>query len=345
MLDRPKRVGVVPLRHTMKIPTGVSFRVGVTEADLPALAELRTRCNAVDGSEDVYTVEVLENERLHASGWDPARDELLAERDGVIVGVARVSVDLMASGEQIFEVLVRVDPALRGRGIGRALLRRAEERVRERAPREPHDGPRLVATFATDTAAGASVLYESEGYRPVRYFFHMVREDLEGLAEPVVPEGLEVRPVRDDDIPKIFDAEEEAFQDDWMEAVPTEEDRRRYLGRPDVDPTLWQVAWSGDQVAGIVFPAIDAEANTRYGRRRVLLDAVAIRRPYRRRGLATALMLRALHAARDAGMTSADLWVDSTNISGANRVYERLGFRVALRATSYHKELAALLHR
>jgi GNAT superfamily N-acetyltransferase len=325
----------------MNAPAGVSFRVGVTEADLPALAEFRTRCNATDGSEDVYTVEILENERRHASGWGPAADEILAERDGAIAGWARVSLDLMATGEQVFEAIVRVDRDHRGNGIGRALLHRAEARITERARSEPHDGLRIAAGFVVDSPA-ATALYESEGYLAARHFFHMVREDLKGLEAPVLPTGIEVRPVGDDDIPTIFDAEEEAFQDDWMEAVPTEEDRRRYLGRPGVDPALWQVAWSGDEVAGIVFPAIDAEANTRYGRRRVLLDAVAIRRPFRRRGLATALMLRALHAARDAGMTSADLWVDSTNISGANRVYERLGFRVTLRATAYHKDLAAL---
>ena len=50
-------------------------------------------------------------------------------------------------------------------------------------------------------------------------------------------------------------------------------------------------------------------------------------------------MLRALRAARGAGMTSADLWVDTVNESGALRIYERLGFRAALRSTAYHKDL------
>jgi mycothiol synthase len=313
--------------------------VGTRPEDLPGLAELRTRCNQADGTEDVYTVAALQNEIDHASGWDPAADQFVAERDGAIVGWARVSVALMASGEQVFECVIRVHPDHRGQGIGRALLRRAEARARERALVEPHDGPRLLAAFATDTAAGAQHLYESEGYAAVRYFFHMIRDDLEDLAEPILPDGLEVHPVRDEEIDTIFAAEEEAFRDDWMEAIQTEEDRRRYLGHPHVDPRLWQVAWHGDEVAGIVFPSVDAEANARYGRRRVLLDAVAVRRPYRRRGLATALMLRALRAARGAGMTSADLWVDTANVSGALRIYERLGFRAALRSTAYHKDL------
>jgi len=156
-------------------------------------------------------------------------------------------------------------------------------------------------------------------------------------AAPSLPEGFEVRSVHPSDIDAILTAEESAFRDDWFERRPTPEDRLRYLGDPRVDPRLWQVAWHRDEVAGIVFPADDADANQRYERRRILLDAVAVRRPFRRRGLATALMLRVLHAARETGFTSADLWVDSENPSGALRLYERLGFEVAVRSVAYHK--------
>lgn len=318
----------------------IHLRTGTRAADLPALAELRNRCSEADGNEDVYTVEVLQNERAHASGWDPARDQIVAVVDGVIVGWVTASIHETQTGEQVLEANVRVDPARRGRGIGRALLRAGEARLRERAAAEPYAGRRILSTYAADTASGAAHLFESEGYRPVRYFFHMVRPDLEDLAAPELPAGFEVRPFREEDTATIFAAEEQAFGDEWLESVPTHEDRLRYLGDPRVDPRLWQVAWQGDEVAGIVFPAVDADADARYGRRRVLLDAVAVCRPFRRRGLATALMLRALHAAREAGSTSADLWVDSANPSGALRLYERLGFAVALRTTAYHKDLA-----
>jgi mycothiol synthase len=320
----------------------VNLRVGTRDEDLPALAELRNRCNEADGSEDVYTVEVLQNERAHASGWDPARDQIVAVVDGVIVGWVTASIHETQTGEQLLEANVRVDPAQRGRGIGRALLRAGEARLRKRAAAEPYAGRRILSTYATDTASGAAHLFESEGYRPVRFYFHMVRPDLEDLAAPELPAGLEVRAVREQDLDTILDASDEAFSDEWLEARPTREDRARYLGDPRVDPRLWQVAWHGGEVAGLVFPSDDRDANARYARRRILLDAVAIRRPYRRRGLATALMLRALHAARETGFTSADLWVDAENPSGALRLYERIGFEVALRTTAYHKDLDEL---
>jgi mycothiol synthase len=321
------------------VPAGVRLRTGVRTDDLPAMAALRNRCSLADGVEEIFTVETLQNDRDHAVGWDPARDQIVAELDGVLAGWSTASIHATQTGEQILEANVRVDPDHRGRGIGRALLRAAVARLRERAATETSDGRRILSTYATDTAPGAGRLFESEGFRPVRYYFHMIRPDLEDLAAPDLPDGFEVRPVRDADLDAIFAAEEEAFSDEWLEAQPTPQDRLRYLGDPRNDPGQWQVAWSGDEVAGIVFPAVDAEANARYDRQRVLLDAVAIRRPFRRRGLATALMLRALHAAREVGLMSADLWVDAANPSGAIRVYERLGFEVALRGTAYHKAL------
>ena len=329
---------------TSSVPAGLRLRTGLLETDFAALAEIRTRANAADGVEEVRTVEGITNEVRHRTGWDPAEDVFLAEVNGHLVGWSVARVAQAGTKEHVFSVGGTVDPAYRRRGVGRALLRRGEARLREReraivggGDAGAGDARQLLLVWHPDTDPGARRLFESEGYRPIRFFFQMVRPDIEGLDPPVVPDGFEVRPFRDADLDAIFTAEEDAFAEEWLEERPTPEQRARYLGRPDVDPALWQVAWHGDEVAGIVFPAYDADANARYGRRRVLLDAVAVRRPFRRRGLATALMLRALHAARERGFTSADLSVDAQNPSGALAIYERLGFQIALRSTGYSK--------
>ena len=67
------------------------------------------------------------------------------------------------------------------------------------------------------------------------------------------------------------------------------------------------------------------------------LEHVSVRRPWRRRGLASALMASALVGLRDARMTEAALGVDAENISGALRVYEAMGFRRAKTGVSYRK--------
>ena len=54
--------------------------------------------------------------------------------------------------------------------------------------------------------------------------------------------------------------------------------------------------------------------------------------------MASALIVAALDALRSAGMTEAALGTDAENVSGAVRVYERLGFRPVRRTINYRKD-------
>ena len=45
------------------------------------------------------------------------------------------------------------------------------------------------------------------------------------------------------------------------------------------------VAWDGDEIAGSVTNVINERENAEFGRLRGLLDSVAVRRPWRGRGL------------------------------------------------------------
>ena len=91
-------------------------------------------------------------------------------------------------------------------------------------------------------------------------------------------------------------------------------------------PRLWQVAWDGDEVAGMVLPRVDEEANRGRDRKRGYTEHVFVRRPWRGRGLAKALLVRSLHVLRDEGMDEAELGVDSENDSGAFGFYQRMGY-------------------
>ena len=58
----------------------------------------------------------------------------------------------------------------------------------------------------------------------------------------------------------------------------------------------WQTAWDGEQIAGAALARIDHAENTHFLRRRGLTQEVWVRPRWRRRGLAKALMTRALRA-------------------------------------------------
>ncbi len=72
---------------------------------------------------------------------------------------------------------------------------------------------------------------------------------------------------------------------------------------------------------------------------RVYVNWVAVRRPWRRRGLARALLAGSLVGAREAGFTSANLGVDADSPTGATALYESIGFRPEKTFTTYRKLL------
>ena len=99
------------------------------------------------------------------------------------------------------------------------------------------------------------------------------------------------------------------------------------------------MAWANDEVAGDVLVAVHEDENAALGVHRGWLDSVAVRRPWRRQGLATALVVRALHALRAAGYSGAVLGVDASNPQDALGLYRRVGFEVVSSATAYRRPL------
>jgi ribosomal protein S18 acetylase RimI-like enzyme len=287
------------------------------------------------------TVEALDNWLANRDDFEPARDLLLAEIGGRVVAVAE-QLRSIRDGVRIYDTFGWVHPDWRRRGLGRAMLRHGEARLRERAVAEEAAGetrPALLGSWSLDDAIGNRTLLGSEGYRPVRWFVEMTRPDLDDIPRLGLPAGLELRPVHEDRARDVLIADSEAFQDHWGARQMSEADVRRILGEPDTDLTLWQVAWAGDEVAGSVLPMIFPANNEASGIRRGWLDRVSVRRPWRRRGVAAALMAAALEALRERGMEVASLGVDADNPSGALGLYERLGFRVDRRSAAYRKAL------
>src|SRR4029450_4394952 len=118
----------------------------------------------------------------------------------------------------------------------------------------------------------------------IRHFFLMRRGDLATVPEVELPDGLEIRPVTPDQYRTIFDAEREAFKDHWDHREVGDDYFRTTFARPELDPSLWVVAWDGDEVAGVVQTWIWREENERLGVRRGWLEHIRVLRPWRRAG-------------------------------------------------------------
>lgn len=299
-----------------------------------------TAAHEADGNEEVTSLEQMTLNYSTLVNCDPARDVVLAEVDGQVVAYARVFWNDLVEGGRSYENFGFVHPAWRRRGIGTALHRLNEARLREIAAEHVDVAPKWLGSEGIDADRGNAALLAGDGYAPVRYFYDMVAPTLEGIVEPPMPEGIEQRPVTRAQYRTIWLASAEAFRDHWGMAEWTEEDWTRFDADPDnADPRFWRVGWDGDEVAGVVTTTVPAEENKRHGRNRVYVAAVSVRRPWRRRGLARALLAGSLVGAREAGFTSASLGVDTDSPTGATALYQSLGFVPEKTFTAWRKAL------
>ena len=182
------------------------------------------------------------------------RDVLVAVVDGTVVGHG-IGVLMQRDGVIVAETEGAVDPGYRRRGIGTALFHRSLARLRVAAEADPRPGPREVRAYALDEAVSERALLDAEGFVPIRFGYEMRRYLAGALPDHPLPAGLELRPVTPDAHRQVFDADDEAFEDHWGHRTPTEEDFHARFHGPDVDTSLWCVAWDGDEVAGVVVNA------------------------------------------------------------------------------------------
>jgi len=317
---------------------GLSFRRYAGPVDLPAVVEVINLENRADDVDEVETVEGLAVHLAHLPNGASARDVLLAEIHGRIVGVSWAWWALR-TGDYSYEHTGAVDPAHRGLGIGRAMLRHHESRLGEIAAGHDPARSKWLATWTSDDAVAGQRLLRAEGYEPARFFFEMTRDLRQVIPEAPLPSGLEIRPVRTEDRRQIYDANVEAFRDHWGAREKGPADFARQFEDPDLDTSLWRVAWDGDEVAGVVVNVILAAENATLGLRRGWLDQVSVRRAWRRRGVARALIASSLLAFRGRDLVEAVLGVDAENPTGALGLYEGMGFAVARRATAFRKPM------
>jgi mycothiol synthase len=249
-------------------------------------------------------------------------DSWIVEADGEPVAFA-----MFASRPERTICWVSVDPRYNGRGVSSELLARGEQRARELG------AVRLSAGMFAENAAAVR-LFEELGFREARHFYQMWIALDRPPEPPVWPMGITVSTFRREDARDFKAALDEAFAEEWGHYdMPFEEWKERRVEAPNADFSLWFIARDGDDIAGV----LRGEANKHGGG---FVAALGVRKPWRRRGLGLALLRRAFGEFHRRGLPHVTLGVDAENPTGATRLYERAGMRVAKEDVVFEKELA-----
>jgi mycothiol synthase len=223
-----------------------------------------------------------------------------------------------------------VDVDLAAPGIWDETLDHAENRARAL-------GARRVRTFVSEGHDLAGRISE-RGYRPIRSSWTMEIEfGVEAPAEPVIPDGLVLRPYRHpDDERAVYEALQDAFADHWdFHPEPIERWREFTVKWRNFDPDLWLVALEGDEVVGASLNYPERADDPGYG----WIGTIGVRRPWRRRGAGEALLRRTFALLHARGLRKVRLSVDSQNPTGATRLYERVGMSVLRQSNTWERAL------
>ena len=303
------------------------------EEEVPAIVELLNAVSQAEfGVDDVNEDEIRRwFGQMH---FAPERDAFVADEDDRLAAYADVSNEGLAFEQ--FWIDLRV-PAAASDAACDAVLQAAERRALEMAAEGPADARARLIAGAWSVNERATALLERAGFRAYRHSFRMLI-DLDGeLGEPSFPPGVEARGFRAGDERAVFDAVDEAFRDSH-DHVPSiyEEWRHWALDRDDFDPSLWWLAVDGDEIAGFCLcRPYETEPDLGW------VSSLGVRRPWRRRGIARALLLTSFHEFRQRGFARVGLGVDADSLTGANLLYERAGMRPVRRYDLYEKPLGA----
>jgi mycothiol synthase len=245
---------------------------------------------------------------------DVERDIRILERDGRIVGYA--DVDPTREEPPRWWCDVKVDPDADAAEVVATLVGWIDERAAAEGG--------TVRVWTSDNDHRITGAFRALGFEPARHSFRMEIDLSEEGREPVWPEGVTVRTVREDEHRRVYEAVVEVWRDTNDPIDETFDEWAHWTSRHEsFDPELWFLAESGDELAGFSLCRRDpTDTNAGY------VASLGVLRPWRRQGLGEALLLHSFAAFRARGWTRGTLGVDASSRTGATRLYERAGMTV-----------------
>jgi GNAT superfamily N-acetyltransferase len=324
---------------------GLRFRHYRRRDDFAAMVAVLEACQAHDNVDpqspdaDIPSIEEVEKSFTEGENIDLNTDLLLVEHDGAVIGFQWLRWWTQADSTWVYYHRGRVVPRWRGRGIGTATMRWAERRIKQLATEHDTGGKAVIRANTTMYEKDYNELLLTEGYEPIHSFIELGYDPAQPVPEGVLPEAFAIKPVLPDHYRLIWEANEEAFTEEWGRRATSVEDYIKFLGNivgnPNVDVSLWQVAWHGDTIAGTALVEVSDRGIGE-------ITDLSVRKAYRSQGLARALLVRAVRALQERGVERIRIFTDADDPFGARTLYEEIGFRVLTEYIRYQKPVEQL---
>ena len=292
--------------------------------DAVAIAALHDACFASDNDYRVVESEVLE--RWEWPGMIPDTDALIGVDDSneIVVSIWTIASDTAETKWRSFGFDNRIHPDHRNNAMREFVLAWWEARSLQRLEGKNDGLPVVLGHFLYSHLTVDIDFLLAHGCEITRYYDELGCDLARPLVEAPIPEGIDVRPL-DANRPDGLMVHNASFSDHWG-SQPLSEERWSAGFNEWHLPEASFVAYDGTEpVAYVSCEAFPHEFEDR-GWRHAWIGGVGTLRSHRKRGIASALIVRAMQVMAASGMEYALLGVDSENPTGAYGVYEDLGF-------------------
>ncbi|HEX2247353.1 MAG TPA: GNAT family N-acetyltransferase [Arthrobacter sp.] len=309
----------------------------MTPADIDNWHALIRRMAEVDKPVWAETRADLE-ETFESAANDPAETTLMGtDADGTARAVGKVRAN---AGSATAYTWGGVDPRWRRRGIGRAVYRWQEECQRRRFLDAGITGG-VLRTYTEERDPAHNALMNAVGAKVVRYFTEMTRSLADPIPDLPLPDGYVFATLKPEASEAVRLAHNEAFADHWG-SEPKDEQKWKFLvSHPQLKPE-WSMSIletaTGETVA-YQLASFDPDYRLQTGHDEGFTDLLGVRRAWRGRQFAPALLAEAMRRFKAGGMANAGLGVDTENPSGALGLYSRMGYLPTKRDLAYDKQL------
>lgn len=322
-----------------ELPRGLVARP-LTPDDVAPVAALLSAAEPVDRTGEHFSAEDLVDFWLNELVDLPRDGRAVCSPDGEVVGYATTIAPPTFRDAFGVHLEGRVHPGWRGRGIGRALLAWQLDRGAEiHAERHPEAHARLTVTAHT-TMTSLTALLRRAGLEQLRWFFHMERP-LGALPAVRPVEGVELAPFtwdRDDEVRRAHNvAFAEHYGSSVRDVVSWEV---MFTGQRAFRPDLSVLALRDGAVVGYVLAYVYESDTAATGVRTTYFGQIGVLPEARGLGLSKTVIAAALEVAAAGDCHAAALEVDGENSSGAQRLYEGLGFTTTHTQVSWSRRIA-----